>query len=104
MKSFINFIDVICFFISIAFKHVFFKNFFFRFFDTRFYHRIFLKIDVIIERFKHFRQNVIKSIKRQSLNIFDNNDDNIYNDDIYNDDNKNVKCVKNSIKIFEKFQ
>ena len=84
---------------------------------------------MILERFKHFRQSVIKSIKRQSLNIFDNDDDdiqgdnvyndniynnNIYNNDIYNNDiyndniydnkNKNAKCVKDLIEIFEKFQ
>ena len=144
MKSFINFIVVVYFFISIAFKHVFFKNFFFRFFDTRLYHRIFLRVDVIIERFEHFRQSVIEFNKRRSLNIFDDDDDdihdnkmhdnniyddnihnndihddniynddihndniyddNIYNDDINDDDDENVKYIKDSIEIFEKFQ
>ena len=89
---------------------------------------------MIIERFEHFWQSVLKSIKRRSLNIFDDDnddihddnihdddihnddihddniyDDHIYNDDIYNDDihddnNKNVECVKDSIEIFENFQ
>ena len=68
-------------------------------FDTRFYHRIFLRVDVIIERFEHFRQNVIESIKRRSLNIFDDDDDDIHDDDV-----ENAKCVKSSIEIFEKFQ
>ena len=86
--------------------------------NTRFYHRIFLKIDVIIERFEHFRQNVIEFIKKRNLNIFDDDDDDIHDDNIYDDDihdddiyddnihdddNENAKCVKNSIEIFEKF-
>ena len=89
---------------------------------------------MIIERFKHFRQSVIESISRRSLNIFDDDDDdihddnihdddiyesdihdddihdnNIHNDDIHDDDihdndDENAECVKSSIEIFEKFQ
>ena len=41
---------------------------------------------MIIERFEHFKQSVLESIKKRSLNIFDDDDDNIYDDDIYDDD------------------
>ena len=67
-------------------------------FDTRFYHRIFLRVDVIIERFEHFRQSVIESIKRRSLNIFDDDDD-----DIHDDDDKNAKCVRARLKYSGNF-
>ena len=69
---------------------------------------------MIIERFEHFRQSVIESIKRRSLNIFDDDDDDIHDDDIHDDDihdddihdddDENAECVKGSIEIFGKFQ
>ena len=67
--------------------------------NTRLYHRIFLRVDVIIERFEYFRQSVIESIKRRSLNIFDDDDD-----DIHDDNDENAECVRNSIEILGKFQ
>ena len=64
---------------------------------------------MIIEDFEHFRQSVIEFIKRRSLNIFDDDDDDIHDDDIHDDDihddnDENAECVKSSIEIFGKFQ